>query len=64
MSESSNILPVDTLETIYDILASAIDDVDREKTELFLVKLVLLNARTMGDAETLREHIRIAKKDL
>ncbi|MBV4397736.1 DUF2783 domain-containing protein [Advenella alkanexedens] len=63
MSEQNNTLPVDALEMIYDELASAIDEVDKEATALFLVKLVLLNAKTIGSAETLREHIRIAKQD-
>lgn len=64
MSEQNQTLPIDTLETVYDMVATAIDEVDAEKIELFLVKLVLLNAKAIGNAEILREHISIAQKDL
>ncbi|MFV9475072.1 DUF2783 domain-containing protein [Advenella sp. RU8] len=64
MSEQNQTLPIDTLETVYDLVATAIDEVDAEKIELFLVKLVLLNAKAIGNAEILREHISIAQKDL
>ncbi|MFA5703633.1 MAG: DUF2783 domain-containing protein [Advenella sp.] len=64
MSEQNQTLPIDTLETVYDLMATAIDEVDAKKIELFLVKLVLLNAKAIGNAEILREHISIAQKDL
>lgn len=64
MSESNHTLPIDDLETVYDILASAIDEVGEGKTELFLVKLVLLNAKVLGNADILREHIEIARQDI
>lgn len=64
MSESNHTLPIDDLETVYDILASAIDEVGQDKTELFLVKLVLLNAKALGNADILREHIEIARQDM
>ncbi|RYY91076.1 MAG: DUF2783 domain-containing protein [Comamonadaceae bacterium] len=57
-------LTIPGLETVYDLLAGAIDDVGPEKTELFLVKLALLNANAIGDAEQFRSHIAAAAADL
>lgn len=44
-------LAIEDLEEIYDSLANAIDSVPNNKRELFLVKLVLLNANTLNDKE-------------
>ena len=52
------------LETVYDHLAEAIDEAGPERTELFLVKLALLNAQALGDADRFIEQVRIALRDL
>lgn len=52
------------LETVYDALATAIDQAGRDKTELFLVKLALLNANALGDAERFQQQIKAALLDL
>ena len=57
-------LSIPGLETVYDLLATAIDDAGPEKTELFLVKLALLNANALGDAEQFRAHLASAAADL
>lgn len=57
-------LTIPGLETVYDLLATAIDEVGPEKTELFLVKLALLNANALGDPEQFRAHLASAAADL
>jgi hypothetical protein len=57
-------LSIPGLETVYDLLASAIDQVGPDKSELFLVKLALLNADALGDAERFKAHVEAAKADL
>ena len=52
------------LEQVYDLLAESIDQAGPERSELFLVKLALLNARGMGDAEAFAAHVRAALADL
>jgi hypothetical protein len=52
------------LETVYDALATAIDQAGSDKTELFLVKLALLNAQALGDAALFQQHLDIALQDL
>jgi hypothetical protein len=52
------------LETVYDTLASAIDEAGADKSELFLVKLALLQAQALGDAELFRQQVQAALKDL
>ena len=52
------------LETVYDLLAEAIDTAGPEKAELFLVKLALLNAHALGDAALVQRHIASALQDL
>ena len=42
-------LTIGGLETVYDQLATAIDAVGQDKSELFLVKLALLAAQQLGD---------------
>jgi len=51
------------LETVYDALATAIDRAG-DKSELFLVKLALINAHALGDADAMQRHIEAALKDL
>ena len=57
-AETTPSLPLSGLEDVYDALASP------DKTELFLVKLALLNAQQLGSASLVREHIEVALKDL
>jgi hypothetical protein len=57
-------LNIPGLEQVYDALASAIDAVGSEKTELFLVKLALLQANAIGDPQRVQAHIEAALKDL
>ena len=52
------------LETVYDTLATAIDQAGAEKSELFLVKLALLNAQALGDEAVFQQHVDAALKDL
>lgn len=63
-AETTPSLPLSGLEDVYDALASAIDQAGPDKTELFLVKLALLNAQQLGSASLVREHIAVALKDL
>lgn len=64
MSTTVNALSIPGLETVYDTLATAIDQAGPEKTELFLVKLALLNANALGDTELFQQHLQAALKDL
>ncbi|MEY3184802.1 MAG: hypothetical protein RLZZ613_1490 [Pseudomonadota bacterium] len=57
-------LSIPDLELIYDELAQAIDSLEPNKQTLFLVKLVLLNANELGDADLVRAHIQASLKDL
>lgn len=59
-----NALTLPGLEQVYDALATAIDGAGPEKTELFLVKLALLNANALADPALLQAHIDAALKDL
>jgi hypothetical protein len=49
---------------VYDALATAIDQAGADKTQLFLVKLALLNANALGDAVLVQTQIDAALKDL
>ena len=57
-------LTVPGLESVYDALATAIDQAGPDKAELFLVKLALLNANALGQAELFQQHLQAALKDL
>ncbi|WP_457324443.1 DUF2783 domain-containing protein [Roseateles sp. P5_E11] len=59
-----NTLTLPGLEAVYDALATAIDQVGPDKTELFLVKLALLNANALGNAEVFQRHLGAALQDL
>ncbi len=61
---SQNTLTIPGLEQVYDALATAIDAAGPEKTELFLVKLALLNAHVLADPAVFQAHIDVALKDL
>lgn len=64
MTTTPNALTIAGLETVYDALASAIDQAGPEKSQLFLVKLALLNANTLADTELFAAHIATALGDL
>jgi len=57
-------LSVPALETVYDSLAQAIDQAGEDRTALFLVKLALLQADALGDAEGFRQLVQAALADL
>ena len=57
-------LTIGGLETVYDQLATAIDAVEQDKSELFLVKLALLAAQQLGDEQIFADLIRRAHQDL
>lgn len=59
-----NPLSLPGLEQVYDALATAIDQAGPDKTEVFLVKLALLNAHALGDAEQFSRHVKSALQDL
>ena len=61
---TSSPLGIPDLEAIYDRLATAIDQAGPEKAELFLVKLALLNANALGDAELFQRNVQTALEDL
>jgi len=64
MTATQNALPIAGLETVYDALATAIDQAGEDKAELFLVKLALLNAHALGDARLFETHVQAALRDL
>lgn len=57
-------LTIAGLETVYDQLATAIDQAGPAKSELFLVKLALLNAKALGDPNQFAAHVQAALQDL
>jgi hypothetical protein len=61
---ATHTLTLSGLEAVYDALAMAIDEAGPDKAELFLVKLALLNAQALGDAEAFRRQIDAALRDL
>ena len=60
----SQALTLPGLEQVYDALATAIDAAGPQRTELFLVKLALLNAHALADPAVFQMHIDAALKDL
>ena len=61
---TTNGLTIGGLETVYDQLATAIDAVGQDKSELFLVKLALLAAQQLGDEAVFGQLIERAQVDL
>ncbi len=57
-------LTIDGLETVYDALATALDQAGPDKAELFLVKLALLNAQALADEQLFRQQVQAALLDL
>ena len=64
MTTPTKALTIPGLEAVYDALASAIDQAGADKTELFLVKLALLNANALGHPERFEQHLQAALQDL
>jgi hypothetical protein len=64
MTEPKNALTIPGLETVYDALATAIDQAGQDKAELFLVKLALLNANALANPKVFDAHIQAALRDL
>lgn len=64
MTTPQKSLTLPGLETVYDALASAIDQAGADKTELFLVKLALLNANALANPERFQQHLQAALQDL
>ena len=61
---SNQALTIGGLETVYDALATAIDQAGPDKAQLFLVKLALLNANALGDETLFQTQITAALQDL
>jgi hypothetical protein len=61
---SQQTLTIDGLETVYDALATAIDQAGQNKAQLFLVKLALLNANALADTHLFQQQIATALQDL
>ena len=57
-------LTIAGLESVYDSLATAIDQAGEAKAQLLLVKLALLQANAIGDAAQFEQHVRAALQDL
>ena len=57
-------LTIDGLETVYDALATAMDQAGADKAPLFLVKLALLNAKALADENLFQQQIKVALQDL
>ena len=64
MTQTPTPLTIAGLETVYDRLATAIEEAGADKRELFLVKLALLNANALGDPAVFEQHLGIALQDL
>ncbi|MFZ2386581.1 MAG: DUF2783 domain-containing protein [Polaromonas sp.] len=64
MTEAKNALTIPGLETVYDALATAIDQAGHDKAELFLVKLALLNANALANPKVFDAHVQAALRDL
>ena len=64
MTTPSTGLDIGSLEDVYDRLAQAIDTAGLGKAELFLVKLALLNAQALGDAQQFERQVEAALRDL
>ena len=61
---TNSTLTIGGLETVYDALATAIDQAGADKAQLFLVKLALLNANALADDTLFQQQITAALQDL
>jgi hypothetical protein len=57
-------LTFENLETVYDLIAAAIDDVGPQKESLFLAKLCLALAHCIADRALIEDAIAAARLDL
>ena len=57
-------LTITGLEAVYDALARAIDQAGEARTELFLVKLALLQADALGDPARFAQLLTAALRDI
>ncbi len=57
-------LSIAGLEQVYDRLATGIDQAGPDKAMLFLVKLALLNAEALADADRFQRHVDAALLNL
>ncbi|ATP45119.1 DUF2783 domain-containing protein [Pseudomonas putida] len=57
-------LTISDIEHLYDQLAGTLDQISAAKRELFLVKLALLSAHALGDAEQFQALTHTALLDL
>lgn len=57
-------LSTEDLETVYELIAKAIDGVPADQEALFLSKLSLTLANMCGDVEKIKEAIKISGSDL
>ena len=64
MTTANPSLGIAGLEAVYDTLATAIDQAGPDQAELFLVKLALLNAEALGDAQRFAQQVQAALRDL
>ena len=64
MNTPTPTLDIAGLETVYDSLATAIDQAGPDEAERFLVKLALLNAQALGDAQRFLQQVQAALQDL
>jgi hypothetical protein len=64
MNTPHDALDIVGLETVYDALATAIDKAGPDKAQVFLVKLALLAANALGDAEQFQQQIQAALVNL
>lgn len=63
-TSATSALTIPDLETVYDTLATAIDQAGQDKASLFLVKLALLNANALANADVFQTHVQAALQDL
>jgi len=63
-TSATSTLTIPDLETVYDTLATAIDQAGQDKASLFLVKLALLNANALANADVFQTHVQAALQDL
>lgn len=64
MTHPTHNISIPDLEVVYDSLATAIDQAGPEKSSLFLVKLALLNANALANADIFQAHVQAALRDL
>ncbi len=64
MTAASPGLDITGLETVYDALATAIDQAGPDQSERMLVKLALLHAQALRDAALFQRQLQTALQDL